>query len=79
MAFHDKCYSRTLRIDKEEGGATWFVSEGIVGSPFFKFVGGLTREQAGTLGDIFLAVQRSVIITVQASIRETLGINDTQR
>ncbi len=77
MAFIDECMNRTLQIDKEDGGASWYVCIGIVGSPFFKRVGGLSRKQADGLSEIFREVNESSVRATQFAVKDALGI--TQR
>ena len=73
MRFHERCQPR-VDIDKEMGGASWYISMGIAGSSSWKHVGGLSREQAEVLSDIIREVGKSAVMSAQAAACEALGV-----
>ncbi len=77
LEFVDNCMNPTLNIDKEPGGASWYVCIGVVGSPFFQRVGGLTRKQADGLSNIFREVNRTSVRATQSAAKAALGITQS--
>ena len=77
LEFVDNCMNPTLNVDKEPGGASWYVSIGMAGSPFFQRVGGLSRKQADGLSNIIREVNRTSVRAVQSAAKTALGITQS--